>query len=120
MKLAELHRLIKEEKNLYEYAEEFQDFIYKNLKNKKIFGGWELDTDLSGTFYFTHFKNDLTVMATPLWDGQELVPFTIVIDNNDKKLKSVKFKPTFNVRKDTPTYLKILKTGLKKIEKGAY
>lgn len=96
--------------DLDDYANSFQNIIYKKWKGKNIMG-WELSTDdMSGAFYWDKKGSPVTVIATPFWNGEEKLPVDIQdTDTGDyKSQKSYPLKFTGDPRKDEKEFLTIL------------
>ena len=108
---------VNESIDLDDYAHELQTNILKVVGSKKI-AGWRLTTDqFSGTFEFYKKDKDTSLLATPMWEGESEIMIDIVDDGDPTFIKMIDFKPTFDIKKDTANYIKIMKKVIPALEK---
>ena len=108
-----------------EYSWELQKYVAKALKGKKI-KGWSLFVDqMSGAFEYEKDGVDMTLLITPMWDGNKYIPLNAMqrstgdeLEMIEKVAKPVKFTPTYVVTKDAKQYIKILAGMVTKAEQA--
>lgn len=104
--------------DLDNYAADFQSYIEKKYKSKPVLM-WKLDVDsMSGTFYWNNPKSEVSVVATPFWDGEETLPVDVQNTKTGDYISQKKYplKVTGDMKKDEESYIKILKQVLSKVK----
>lgn len=104
--------------NLDDYAADFQSYIAKKYKSIPILM-WKLDVDsMSGTFYWNNPKSEVSVVATPFWDGKEILPVDIQNTKTGDYIsqKEYPLKYTGDMKKDEASFIKILRQVLSKVK----
>lgn len=123
MKIAEIKKIIREEISsllkediFQDYANDFQFAAAKQLRGKKLLM-WEFELDrMAGTFEFE--KGNYLLYATPFWDGTKGIPISVMDKEGNEILQdTIKMQPTYDLRKDYFTYIKLLKDYIRKLEK---
>ena len=97
--------------------QDITDYYYQlavALDKKKI-GQWTLDLDnMSGVLYLINRKySDVSVVATPYWEGMKGIP--LEIRNKDDNLiisKILPFKLSMNTMVDIKSYIGIMKRNI--------
>ena len=100
-----------------DYADRFQRYIEKKYDGKLI-GGWKLDVDtMSGGFQFDKKGSDLTVLATPFWEGKETIQIDTVDSEGDyNEIKTIPFKYTGDMKKEEVAYIAAVKKFLQSFQ----
>ena len=122
--LKSLNESVNESSKDDDYADELQKATEKVLRGKNI-KGWVFYVDsMSGTFEFYKKGIDLTIYATPMWDGNPKLPFDVIDNEGDEVKMMVKavgnylpFKPSYDLKKDISNYISVITKTLSKVEK---
>ena len=92
-----------------DYPSHFVKHLFDKYKGK-TYDGWNFMFDsLTGTISW--LKNNLEIMATPFWDGHEILPIDMVnVENGDPLYQDTyEFKPQYNLERDEAKYFELLK-----------
>lgn len=100
-------------KDVEDYAEDFQKYMEEKYDGKNI-AGWKLDVQpISGGFHFSKKGSDLAVLATPFWEGKEIIQIDTVDDEGDyNRLKTIPLRCSFYMDTDERAYIAAMKKFL--------
>ena len=118
----------KVEENLKEYESDIEDYGHQFRRRfekdhrKLRIGDWEFYVDdMAGTFIW--HSGDITdddtiqVLATPFWEGMEAIPINIIEPDGSEGMElDIKFRPSFDYKKDAKRYIKEMEKLFKNLK----
>lgn len=105
----------KDDTDVEEYVNDFHNLILQKIK---FIGKWKsLQDKFTGIIEWSN-PNGLIAMATPFWEMQPEIPINVIdFEGNELLDQTIKFKPTYDKKKDLKRYEQIISKKLKSLDK---